>query len=144
MKWIRSTLALVVLAAMAPAAQAAGNVDCHLRYNLAGWSVFYKTAEGTGTVTCDNGASFPVKITAKGGGLTVGKTRITDGRGRFTGAQSLNDLVGTYAAAEVHASASKATDAHVMTKGNVSLALAGTGEGWSLGIGFGKFVIERR
>ena len=54
------------------------------------------------------------------------------------------DLVGTYAAAEVHASASKATDAHVMTKGNVSLALAGTGEGWSLGIGFGKFVIERR
>lgn len=144
MKRILGTMALLALTTVAPAAQAAGNIDCQLRYNLSGWSAFYKTAEGTGTVTCDNGASFPVKITAKGGGLTVGKTSITDGRGRFTGAQSLNDLVGTYAAAEVHASASKATDAQVMTKGDVSLALAGTGQGWSLGIGFGKFVIERR
>ncbi|MGE8233660.1 MAG: hypothetical protein ACN6OR_09760, partial [Stenotrophomonas sp.] len=68
----------------------------------------------------------------------------TDGRGRFTGAYTLNDLLGTYAAAEVHASASRATDAQAMTKGDISLALAGTGRGWSLGIGFGKFVIERR
>ena len=131
-------------ASLAPAAHAAGNLDCELRYNLSGWSAFYKTAEGTGTISCDNGTSFPVKITAKGGGLTVGRTTITDGRGKFTGAYSLNDLVGTYAAAEVHASASRATDAQVMTKGDVSLALAGTGRGWSLGVGFGKFVIERR
>ncbi|KRG42732.1 hypothetical protein ARC78_08555 [Stenotrophomonas pictorum JCM 9942] len=144
MKPILGTMALLALTAMAPAAQAAGNIDCELRYNLSGWSAFYKTAEGTGTIRCDNGASFPVKITAKGGGLTVGKTSITDGRGKFTGAYSVNDLLGTYAAAEVHASASKATDAQVMTKGDVSLALAGTGQGWSLGIGFGKFVIERR
>src|SRR5690606_31042624 len=105
---------------------------------------FYKTASGSGTISCDNGSSFPVRITAKGGGLTVGRTTITDGRGKFTGAYSVNDLVGTYAAAEVHASANKATDAQVMTKGDISLALAGTGRGWSLGIGFGKFVIERR
>jgi hypothetical protein len=144
MKRILGTMALLALAAAAPAAQAAGNIDCELRYNLSGWSAFYKTAEGSGTVTCDNGSSFPVKITAKGGGLTIGRTTITDGRGKFTGAYSVNDLVGTYAAAEVHASASKATDAQVMTKGDVSLALAGTGQGWSLGIGFGKFVIERR
>ncbi|WP_313169701.1 hypothetical protein [Stenotrophomonas sp.] len=129
---------------MVPAAQAAGNIDCELRYNLSGWSAFYKTSSGTGTITCDNGASIPVKITAKGGGLTVGRTTITDGRGRFTGAYTLNDLLGTYAAAEVHASASRATDAQAMTKGDISLALAGTGRGWSLGIGFGKFVIERR
>ena len=80
----------------------------------------------------------------RGSGLTVGRTTITDGRGRFTGAYTLNDLLGTYAAAEVHASASRATDAQAMTKGDISLALAGTGRGWSLGIGFGKFVIERR
>ena len=129
---------------MVPAAQAAGNIDCELRYNLSGWSAFYKTSSGTGTITCDTGASIPVKITAKGGGLTGGRTTITDGRGRFTGAYTLNDLLGTYAAAEVHASASRATDAQAMTKGDISLALAGTGRGWSLGIGFGKFVIERR
>ena len=137
-------MAAVLALGIAPAAQAAGNIDCELHYNLTGWSMFYKTSSGTGTITCDNGASIPVKISAKGGGLTVGRTTITDGRGKFTGAYSLDDLLGTYAAAEVHASASRATDAQAMTKGDISLALAGTGRGWSLGIGFGKFVIERR
>ena len=137
-------VAAVLALGMAPAAQAAGNIDCELHYNLTGWSMFYKTSSGTGTITCDNGANIPVKISAKGGGLTVGRTTITDGRGKFSGAYSLNDLLGTYAAAEAHASASRANDAQVMTKGDISLALAGTGRGWSIGIGFGKFVIERR
>lgn len=144
MKRLLGTLVVLASVALAPAAQAAGNIDCELRYNLEGWSAFYKTASGTGIISCDNGARIAVKITAKGGGLTVGKTKITDGKGRFTGAYSLNDLLGTYAAAEAHASASKATNAQVMTKGDVSLALAGKGEGWSLGVGFGKFVLERR
>ena len=30
-----------------------------------------------------------------------------------------------------------------MTKGDVSLALAGKGEGWNIGVAFGKFVISR-
>ncbi|WP_296253216.1 hypothetical protein [uncultured Stenotrophomonas sp.] len=137
-------MAAVLALGLAPAAQAAGNIDCELHYNLTGWSMFYKTSSGTGTITCDNGASIPVKISAKGGGLTVGRTTITDGRGRFSGAYSLNDLLGTYAAAEAHASASRANDAQAMTKGDISLALAGTGHGWSIGVGFGKFVIERR
>ena len=137
-------MAAVLALGLAPAAQAAGNIDCELRYNLSGWSMFYKTSSGTGTITCDNGANIPVKISAKGGGLTVGRTTITDGRGRFSGAYSLNDLLGTYAAAEAHASASRANDAQAMTKGDISLALAGTGHGWSIGVGFGKFVIERR
>ena len=137
-------MAAVLALGIAPAAQAAGNIDCELHYNLSGWSMFYKTSSGTGTITCDNGASIPVKISAKGGGLTVGRTTITDGRGRFSGAYSLDDLLGTYAAAEAHASASRANDAQAMTKGDISLALAGTGRGWSIGIGFGKFVIERR
>ncbi|MGE8280310.1 MAG: hypothetical protein ACN6O2_07720 [Stenotrophomonas sp.] len=144
MKKMMTVMLLLAMGAAAPAAQAAGNIDCELRYNLSGWSAFYKTASGTGTITCDNGTSFPVTISAKGGGLTVGRTTITDGRGKFSGAYSVNDLLGTYAAAEVHASASRANDAQAMTKGDVSLALAGTGHGWSLGVGFGKFVIERR
>jgi hypothetical protein len=31
-----------------------------------------------------------------------------------------------------------------MTKGDVSLALAGKGSGWDVGVAFGKFVIEAR
>ncbi|WP_422509230.1 hypothetical protein [Stenotrophomonas sp. GZD-301] len=140
------SLALIALASLGavPAAQAAGNIDCELHYNLAGWSVLYKTASGTGTITCDNGARIPVKITAKGGGLTVGKSKIVDGKGKFSGAYSLNDLLGSYASVEAHAGADKSSNAQVMTKGDVSLALAGTGKGWDLGVGVGRFTIERR
>ncbi len=135
---------LLAAVVFAPSAHAAGNIDCELRFNLSGWSIFYKTATGNGTITCDNGASIPVKISAKGGGLTVGKSTVSDGRGKFTGAYSLNDLIGTYGGAEVHAGASRSSNAQVVTKGDISLALAGTGRGWDLGVGFGKVVIERR
>ncbi|ALJ28020.1 MULTISPECIES: hypothetical protein [Stenotrophomonas] len=135
---------LLAAGVVAPSAHAAGNIDCELRFNLSGWSIFYKTATGNGTITCDNGASIPVKIRAKGGGLTVGKSTVSDGRGKFTGAYSVNDLIGTYGGAEVHAGASRSSNAQVVTKGDISLALAGTGRGWDLGVGFGKFVIERR
>ncbi|NYF34584.1 hypothetical protein [Stenotrophomonas sp. JAI102] len=140
------SLALIALAGISavPAAQAAGNIDCELHYNLAGWSVLYKTASGTGTIQCDNGARIPVKITAKGGGLTVGKSKIVDGKGRFSGAYSVNDLIGSYASVEAHAGADKSSNAQVMTKGDISLALAGTGKGWDLGVGVGRFTIERR
>ena len=30
-----------------------------------------------------------------------------------------------------------------MTKGEVSLALSGTGRGWDLGVAFGRFTIKR-
>jgi hypothetical protein len=133
---------LFAVACAAPAA-AAGPIDCKLHYNLSGWSAFYKTASGTGTVTCDDGKSIPVKIRAKGGGLTFGKTKITDGTGEFSGVYKIDEVLGTYAASEAHAGASKSTNAMAMTKGNVSLALAGKGEGWDLGVAFGKFVIER-
>jgi len=136
--------ALAASAALAPAAHAAGNLECNLRFNLSGWSVFYKTAKGTGTITCSNGATIPVTISAKGGGLTVGKSKIVDGKGSFTGAYSVNDLFGTYGGAEAHAGAVKSSNAQVVTKGDISLALAGTGEGWDLGVGFGNFVIKRR
>ena len=141
----RSLLLLATLLlswTLAPAAQATGPVDCALRFNLSGWSIFYKTASGTGTVTCSNGQRASVTIKSKGGGLTVGKSRITGGRGEFSGVRDINDVFGTYATAEAHAGASRSSKAQVMTKGNVSLAMAGKGEGWDLGVAFGKFVIS--
>ncbi len=134
---------LLLSAGLVPAAQAAGPIDCTLRFNMAGWSIFYKTAAGNGTVTCSNGQRAAVTIKSKGGGLTVGKSRISGGRGEFSGVHDISEVFGTYATAEAHAGASKSSKAQVMTKGNVSLALAGTGEGWDLGVAFGKFVISR-
>jgi hypothetical protein len=120
----------------------AGDISCKMNFQLAGWSVFYKTASGSGTVRCSNGQSLHVKLRAKGGGLTFGKTKITDGIGKFTGVGSVRDVLGHYANAEAHAGASKSAEAQVLTKGNVSLALSGKGEGWNLGVAFGAFIIE--
>jgi len=135
---------LLASSLLAPSAQAAGNIDCRLRYDLEGWSLFYKTASGNGTITCDNGARLAVKIKVRGGGLTVGKSKIVGGEGRFTGAYALDDLFGKYAAVSAHAGAMRSSGATVMTKGDISLALAGTGEGWDLGIDGTAFTIERR
>ncbi len=139
----RALLAAIVLLAAAPLAQAR-DLDCQLRFNLSGWSAFYKTASGTGTITCDNGSSLPVKISAKGGGITFGKSTIENGTGEFSSVKSINETLGTYAAAEAHAGAVKSSKAQVVTKGEVSLALAGTGRGWDIGVGVGNFVIEPR
>ncbi len=137
-------LALAIAAVSAPKAHAAeANLDCTMRFNLTTWSAIYKHAEGSGLVTCENGQSMRVKISAKGGGLTVGKSHIDDGKGEFTDIHRMSDILGTYAQGEASAAAGKSATAQVLTKGTVSLALAGTGEGVNLGISFGGFTISK-
>lgn len=137
-------IAALALAATSGPASAAGPIDCKLDFTLSGWSLFYKTASGQGVVRCDNGQQLPVRIRAKGGGLTFGKSRIEHGVGEFSGVRGIREVLGTYATAEAHAGAVKSSRAQAMTKGDVSLALAGTGEGWDVGVAFGKFVLEAR
>ena len=134
--------AVLALTLAAPAA--ARDVSCRLDFDMSGWRVLYKTASGTGRVSCDNGQSMAVAIDAKGGGLSVGKSEIRGGRGEFSGVRSISEVLGTYATAEAHAGMVKSSKAQVMTKGEVSLALAGTGEGVDLGVAFGAFTIEAR
>jgi hypothetical protein len=138
-----SILALVGSFNIGGTAQAA-EIDCKLKFTMSGWSVFYKRADGTGTITCNNGQSMAVKLSARGGGLSAGKSTIRDGTGEFSGIQSIDEVLGSYASAEAHAGAVKSSKAQVVTKGEVSLALAGTGDGWDLGIAFGKFTIKRQ
>ena len=118
-------------------------VACRMTFNLKGWSAFYRTAKGDGTITCDNGQRARVRIVAKGGGITFGKSEIIGGTGRFTGARSIDALFGSYVQSEAHAGAGKSADAQALTKGEVSLALAGTGRGIDVGFAFGKFTIEK-
>jgi hypothetical protein len=118
-------------------------VDCTMKYSLSGWSAFYKRADGTGTVTCNNGQTARVKLEARGGGLTAGKSSIENGVGEFSNVKNIEEIFGKYANAEASAGAVKSSGAQAMTKGEVSLALAGTGRGWDLGISFGKFTIKR-
>ena len=124
-------------------AQAAANVKCTISFEMKGWSAFYKTATGSGTVTCDNGQSMHVKLTAKGGGLTVGKSSIEEGHGEFSAVAGLSEILGSYASAEAHAGAVQSASGQVMTKGEVSLALSGKGRGFDLGVAFGKLTISK-
>ena len=118
-------------------------VQCTMKFNLKGWSAFYKTAKGDGTISCDNGQKAKVTIKATGGGLTFGKSEIIGGTGKFSGARGIDELFGSYAQSEAHAGAGKSADAQAMTKGEVSLALHGKGRGVDIGFAFGKFTIDR-
>ncbi len=146
-------IVLFVAAAKAPASRAEDtgkpqetatpSTKCEMTFSLKGWSAFYKTAKGEGTITCDNGQTARVVLKTTGGGLTFGKSEIVDGQGVFSKVRSIDDLFGSYAHAEAHAGAVKSAAAQALTKGEVSLALTGTGSGVDIGVDFGKFTIKR-
>jgi len=131
------------LGALAPAQARDADIDCKLHYSLTGWSVIYKHTTGTGTVTCNNGESIPVHVSAKAVGLTAGKWHIDHGVGRFTDVHNISEVLGRYVQASANAGVVKSGEAQVLSKGAVQLALAGGGEGINLGVDVGAFRITR-
>ncbi len=143
-RFLAIALSLIACALFAGPAASAQPAKCRMTYDLKGWSIFYKTSKGTGRITCSNGQSANVSLSAHGGGITLGKFEVTDGKGTFSSVSDIADLYGTYAEATAHAGAGGSTDARAMAKGDVNLSLAGTGQGVSLGIAFGGFTIRPR
>lgn len=139
-----ATLALLMFAA--PAAFAGGGeyTKCKMDFQLKSWSIFFKKADGEGVIRCSNGQTAKVKLRLRGGGLTAGKGEIREGHGVFSDVRSIDELFGSYVAAEAEAGAVKSAGAQAMTKGEVSLALSGTGAGVNLGVSVGKFTIKRK
>ena len=134
------TLSIIVY----PATQAIGaELSCRLHFEMKGWSAIYKSATGTGTVACNNGATMHVHLQSKGLGLTAGKSSIDEGKGAISGAREINDVLGSYVAADASAGAVKSGAAVVLTKGEVSIALSGTGRGWDVGVSISDFTISR-
>ena len=120
----------------------ADGLKCTLSFSMRGWSAFYATARGRGTIRCSDGRSMRVRLEAKGGGVTVGKS-VESGRGEFSPVARMSDLLGSYVDAQAHAGAVNSAQVQVMTKGEVSLAVSGKGHGWELGVSFGELKIER-
>jgi len=56
--------------------------------------------------------------------------------------RTIDDVLGRYAQGEVHAGVVKSGTAQVLTKGTVSLALAGHGEGIDLGVDVGELTLK--
>ena len=139
---LASLLAGAPLMVAGNAYAAGGEITCRMNFEIHGWSAFYKTSSGSGSVTCSNGQHMTVHLRSKGGGLTFGKSSI-EGIGKFSGIFNIDEILGTYVVGEAHAGAAASSRATVMTKSNVSLALSGTGKGWNLGVDFGKFTISR-
>lgn len=133
--------ASLLSAAAGPSLAGTADLVCKLKYQVKGWSALVKVADGTGTVTCANGTSKAVTIKLRSVGATVGKSQIDNGVGKFTDVLSFDDVLGTYAQTEVHAGLGKSSSAQVLTKGTVSLALAGAGEGIDLGVTVGELTI---
>ncbi|MBP1690053.1 MAG: hypothetical protein H6Q34_626 [Deltaproteobacteria bacterium] len=134
----------VVMGLMVTAASPAGALTkCDLTFTLEGWSVFYKEAHGSGVVRCDNGQRAAVRLETRGGGLTFGRSKIVSGSAEFSRIVDIAEIFGNYANVEAHAGMGVSAGAQVVTKGSVSLALSGTGNGVDIGVAFGRFTIAR-
>ena len=139
-----TVLGFGLIAGASTPARADGETSCSMKFNMKGWSAFYKTSKGTGTITCDNGETATVTLKLTGGGITFGKSETKNGIGKFSPVGKLENLLGSYGAAQAEGGAVKSSEAQALTKGNVSLALSGTGEGWNLGVSGAKFTIARK
>jgi hypothetical protein len=124
-------------------AQAAGaDLRCKMSFTLNGWSAIYQSAHGKGIVTCADGSTLAVLISAKGGGLTAGRWQIDDGVGTFSDVHRPSEVLGRYAEGGAQAGVVKSAEAQVLTKGTVSLALAGHGHGVDLGVAVGEVTLS--
>ena len=141
---LTATTCAFAMAAPQHARAADATLDCKLSYNLTGWSLIYKHTTGKGTVRCENGETMRVKVSAKAVGITAGKWHIDNGSGNFTDVHRISDVLGTYAQASANVGVVKSGEAQVLTKGPVSLALAGDGRGMNLGVDVGEFTISAR
>ena len=95
-------------------------------------------------ISCDNGQRANVRLSARGGGLTAGKTEIRDGVGHFSRVSNIDQLFGRYNSASAGAAAGKGASAQALIKDNVHLSLTGTGRGVELGLALGRFTIAKK
>lgn len=141
---IRCAVASVVLLAVAGAANAATPAEtdsaaakeftCKMEFSLDSWAVLYKRVSGKGTVTCDNGETMDVKLSAHGGGLTVGKAKVAKGSAKFTGVTTIRDVLGDYVGIDSTTAVDKVGGSgQAFTKGAVGMVLRGKSEGFALG-----------
>src|SRR5262245_20646360 len=116
----RIDLAALLVATLTSASNPAlALTSCEMRFDLEGWSAFYKTAAGEGVVDCDDGHRARVVLESRAGGLTFGRSSIIDGIGHFSLVHDVGEIFGDYASAEAHAGLGASSNVQVVTKGPV-------------------------
>ena len=74
----------------------------------------------------------------------IGKSDIVNGEGTFSEVKDISEIFGTYAKAEASGAGTKGGAAQAMTKGEISLAIAGSGRGWDVGVSLGGLTIKKK
>lgn len=135
---------LVALPVLAEEEMAESKIKCEMAFSMKGWAALYRTASGSGTITCSNGEKIEVVLESRGFGLAAGEAEVSDARGVFSPVVNTEELLGTYIGRSAVAAAGKADAAGAFTKGDVSLAVYGEGEGKGLAEGGAKVTIKRK
>lgn len=118
--------------------------ECDLKYTMKGWSAFYKTYKGSGTITCPSGQSANVNLSLQGGGFTFGGSEIKEGKGKIRGVSKLSEIYGSGFAVGGHAGFGKSIEARWIPKGSRTVTLSGKGSGYDLGWSMGSFKISKQ
>ena len=118
--------------------------SCTLEYTMSGWSAFYSTYNGTGTVSCPNGQRATVNLSLKGGGFIFGTAEIKQGMAKIHNVANMNDVYGGSFAAGGTAGFINYVDGYWAPKGSKTVTLSGKGSGYSLGFSLGSLRISKR
>ena len=96
--WVLVLVLLLVTPGLAQeeGTPADGKVHCKISFDIKGWAFFYRTADGSGTVTCSNGDRFGVVLEQRGFGLAFGSGEIKDARGVFSPMERTEEVFGTW------------------------------------------------
>ena len=117
--------------------------NCSIQYTMKGWAAFYKTYQGTGTVSCPSGRSVKVNLSIKGGGFTFGAYEITDGKGFIRGINKIEDIYGTSFMIDGDAGFGRSVEGRWSPRGVRTRTLSGKGTGYNLGFSFGALSITK-
>ena len=117
--------------------------ECSIKYTIKGWAAFYKTYEGTGTVSCPSGKSAMVNLSLKGGGFTFGAYEITDGKGVLRGIEKIEDIYGGSFMMDGDAGFGKSVEGRWAPRGARTVTLTGKGTGYNLGWALGSLRITK-
>ena len=117
--------------------------NCTLKYTIKGWAAFYKTYQGTGTVSCRSGRSAKVNLSLKGGGFTFGAYEITDGKGVLRTINKMEDIYGGSFMIDGDAGFGNAVEGRWAPKGVRTVTLSGKGTGYNLGFSLGSLRITK-
>lgn len=134
---------LVVLATLGCTVARGADLGCNVGFTTKESSALCTGTRGEGVVYCSDGSSLLVGIAAEGHGVMAGEWEITDGRGRFSRVDGIDDALGRHLPLSGDVGMAQVGVARFLAKASVAPALAVSGQGVDIGIAVGTVEISR-